>query len=198
MKKDHNDFRILKSIETGTSVSQRKLASQMELNVASVSFILKDLINKGFVTKVGEFPMSAKYGITHDGLREKKRLAYNFYRENIAYYKEVRDDIEARIEEATNSIETDIAIYGISERADIAYMVVSKKKLSFLGFFVEDSKFTNKKILGNNVQNFNLLKRNRNCLLLLTEKFPVDELNELDTKNVDTLDLVDDNPVRLN
>ncbi len=90
MKKDHNDFRILKYIETDTSVSQRKLASRMELNVSSLNRILKGLVNKGFVTKVGELPMSTKYYITPEGSSEKKNLAYKFYCQCIPYYEEIR------------------------------------------------------------------------------------------------------------
>ncbi|MHC4455212.1 MAG: winged helix-turn-helix transcriptional regulator, partial [Planctomycetota bacterium] len=41
MKKDHNDFQILKTIEADSSVSQRQLSSQMQLNVASVNFAIK-------------------------------------------------------------------------------------------------------------------------------------------------------------
>ena len=51
MKKDHNDFQILKTVEADSSVSQRKLSSQMELNVASVivdaeEATLKDMENE--------------------------------------------------------------------------------------------------------------------------------------------------------
>ncbi len=198
MKKDHNNFCILKCIETDNSVSQRKLASRMELNISSLGFILDGLINKGFVKRVGEFPMSTKYYITPEGLSEKNNLAYKFYCQSIPYFEEVRNDIEAKIVEATNGIETNIAIYGTNELSEITYMVVSKMGLTFLGFFGEDSKITNEKLFGYDIQRLNLLQRNPNCLLLLTEGFPADELNELDTKNVDTLNLVENNSVRLN
>ena len=71
MKKEHNDFQILKTVEADSSVSQRKLSSQMDLNVASVNFALKRLIQKGFVMKEGENPRRISYHITPEGLREK-------------------------------------------------------------------------------------------------------------------------------
>ncbi len=191
MKKDHNDFYILKTIERDSSVSQRKLSSQMELNVASVNFALKNLVKKGFVTMVGENPRRTKYYVTPKGLREKTHLAYKFFGRNIHFYKEIRHDIEARITKATKGVETDIAIYGSNELSEIAYMVVSKMNCTFQGFFLERSKITDEKILGFNVQDIKLLKSSQQCLLLLTEEFPADKVSDMDTENVGTLNLVD-------
>ena len=191
MKKELNNFQILKTIEADASVSQRKLSSQMELNVASVNFALKNLIQKGFVTKVGENQRRTKYYITSEGLREKTHLAYKFYCQNIPYYKEVRNNIEARIVEAANGIKSDIAIYGTSEFAETTYTVVSKMGLKFIGFFIEDTKITNEKIFGYDVQKLSMLKRNHKCLLLLTEQFPAGKMDDPEAKNIDTLNLVD-------
>ena len=70
-------------------------------------------------------------------------------------------------------------------------MVVSKMSWNFLGFFLEDSKNTNEKILDYNVQSLYLLKDDHKCLLLLTDKCPADALNDMDKKNIETLSLVD-------
>ncbi|MCP4273718.1 MAG: winged helix-turn-helix transcriptional regulator [Gammaproteobacteria bacterium] len=191
MKNDYNSFQILKTIEEDASVSQRMLSSKMAINVASVNFALKGLISKGFVKKVGENCRRTKYYVTDEGLREKTHIAYRYYCQNIPYYKEVRNNIEARIAEAANGINTNIAIYGISELSETTYMVVSKMGLKFLGFFIENTRITNEKIFGYSVQELNRLQGDHKCLLLLTEEFPVDKMNGLDTKNVDTLNLVE-------
>ena len=171
MKKEQTDFHILKTIENNASVSQRKLSSQMELNVASVNFALKRLIQKGFVRMVGANPRRIKYYITPEGLREKTQLAYKFFNRNIHFYKEIRNDIETRIVKATNDTETSIAIYGASELSEITYMVVSKMSWNFLGFFLEDSRIADEKIFGYEIQKLKLLDNNHPCLLLLTDEF---------------------------
>jgi len=191
MKKDHNDFQILKTVEADSSVSQRKLSSQMELNVASVNFTLKRLIQKGFIKKEGVNPRRTKYYITPEGLKEKTHLAYKFVDQNISYYKEVRNDIEARIIKATNGKEISLAIYGACEHSEITYMVVSKMSWNFLGFYLEESKITKETIRDYNVQSLDLLKGDHKCLLLLTDECPTDVLNDLDKKNVGTLSLMD-------
>jgi DNA-binding Lrp family transcriptional regulator len=191
MKKEHNDFQILKTVEADSSISQRKLSSKMELNVASVNFAMNRLIQKGFITKEGVNPRRIKYYITPEGLREKTHLAYKFVGQNMHYYTEVRNDIEARIVKATDGTEISLAIYGASELSEITYMVVSKMNWNFLGFFLEKSRITNEKILDYNVQSLDLLKDNHKCLLLLTDKCPADVLDDMDKKNVETLSLVD-------
>ena len=189
MKKEHNDFQILKTVEADSSVSQRKLSSQMELNVASVNFALKRLIQKGFVTKEGENPRRVKYHITPEGLREKTQLAYKFFDRNIPYCHEVRNDIEARIVKATDGKKISLAIYGSSELSEITYMVVTKMGWNFLGFYLEDSKITKEKILDYNFQSLDLLKGGNKFLLLLADKCPPDVLNDMGKKNIETLSL---------
>ena len=191
MKKDHNDFQILKTVEADSSVSQRKLSSQMELNVASVNFALKRLIQNGFITKEGVNPRRTSYHITPEGVRQKTQLAYQFVGRNIQYYQEVKSDIESRIVKATDGKETSLAIYGACEHSEIAYMVVSEMSWNFLGFYLEDSKITKEKTQDYKVQSLDLLKGDQKCLLLLTDECPTDVLNDLDKKGVKTLSLME-------
>ena len=192
MKKELNNFQILKTIEVDSSVSQRKLSSQMELNVSSVNYALQNLVKKGFVTMTGENARRTEYYITPEGLREKTQLAYKFFGRNIPYYKEVRNDIESKISQAINGKSSNIAIYGANELSEIAYMVASKMNCNFLGFFLDDPKTSDNKILGFNVQELNSLINNQNCLLILTKAFPVDTINYLEANNViETLNLMD-------
>ena len=88
-KNELTDYNILKTIESDSTVSQRRLSSQMELNVASVNFALKRLIKKGFIRMIGINPRRIQYFITPEGLREKTQLAYSFFGRNLHFYKEV-------------------------------------------------------------------------------------------------------------
>ncbi len=188
-RKELTDYNILKTIESDSTVSQRGLSSQIEINVASVNFALKRLIKKGFIRMVGVNPRRIQYFITPEGLREKTQLAYSFFGRNFHFYKEIRSDIESRIAKATNGKETEIAIYGVGELSEIAYMVVSLMKWRFLGFFLDGSKITNDEIFGHKVQKLENLKVMQPCLLLLTNEFPVDMKCDNNMKSVDTLNL---------
>jgi hypothetical protein len=155
-----------------------------------VNFALKRLVKKGFVRMVGVNPRHIQYFITPEGLREKIQLAYSFFGRNLHFYKEIRSDIESRIVKATNGKEAEIAIYGVSELSEIAYMAVSAMNINFIGFFLDGSKITNEEIFGHQVQKLESLKKMQPCLLLLTEEFSVDKICDKGLNNVDTLNLL--------
>lgn len=189
-KEELTDYNILKTIESDSTVSQRRLSSQMEINVASVNFALKRLVKKGFIRMVGVNPRRIQYFITPEGLREKTQLAYSFFGRNFHFYKEIRSDIEFRIAKVTNGKEAEIAIYGVGELSEITYMVVSAMNINFIGFFLDGSKIINEKIFGHQVQKLESLKEMQPCLLLLTDKFSVDKICDKGLNNVDTLNLL--------
>ncbi len=190
-KKEITDYHILKTVEKDPSISQRRLSSQMELNVASVNFALQRLIKRGFIKMVGVNPRRIKYHITPKGLSEKTQLAYRFFGLNFHFYKEVRNDIEARIVRATNGSKTRIAIYGVDELSEITYMVVTAMRWKFAGFFIaEGLKITNKDLFGHKVQGLGTLKNTGPCLLLLTDELSKDILSDSDLKNIDILNLL--------
>jgi hypothetical protein len=70
-------------------------------------------------------------------------------------------------------------------------MVVTKMSYDFLGFYIEDSKISEAKILNHNFQSLDLLKGDNKCLLLLTDKCPSDVLKDMSKNNIETLSLVD-------
>jgi len=188
-KNELTDYNILKTIENDSTISQRGLSSKMEINVASVNFALKRLIKKGFVRMVGVNPRRIQYFITPEGLREKIQLAYSFFGRNLHFYKEIRSDIESKIAKATNGKEA-IAIYGVGDLSEIAYMAVSAMNINFIGFFLDGSRITNEEIFGHQVQKLESLKETQPCLLLLTEEFSVDKICDKGLNNVDTLNLL--------
>ena len=189
-RKELTDYNILKTIESDSTVSQRGLSSQIEINVASVNFALKRLIKKGFIRMVGINPRRIRYHITSEGIRKKTQLAYRFFGRNFHFYKEIRKDIESRIAKVANGPETGIAIYGAGELSEITYMVVSLMKWRFIGFFSDGSEITNEEIFGHQVQKLENLKEMQPCLLLLTNEFSVDMKCDNNIKNVDTLSLL--------
>jgi hypothetical protein len=103
----------------------------------------------------------------------------------------VRNDIETRIVKAMDGKKINIAIYGASELSETAYMVVTKLNCNFLGFYLESSKISKEKILNQDFQSLDSLNCDDKCLLLLTDKYSADVLNDMGRKNIETLSLVD-------
>ncbi|OHC00035.1 MAG: hypothetical protein A3G70_03890 [Planctomycetes bacterium RIFCSPLOWO2_12_FULL_39_13] len=190
-KEEHTDYHILKTIENDASISQRRLSSQIGINVASVNFALKRLIKKGFVRMVGVNPRRLKYFITPQGLKEKTNMAYRFFGRNFHFYKEVRNDIETRIREVNGDTNNKVAIYGVRELAEVTFMVAMVMKLEFVGFFIEDSKMTGKELFGHNIQKLEVLNNFRPCLLLLTDDLSEHVISSCGLGNINVLNLID-------
>jgi len=184
------DYYILKTLENDDSVSQRKLSSQMEINVASVNFAFKRLIKKGLVKMVGINPKNIRYHITSKGLREKTEMAYRFFGRNFHFYKEVRSDIEIQIKKSNGNSKNKVAIYGAKELAEIAYMAVISTRLKFVGFFSDDSRTANKELFGYKVQKLDGIDKVAPFLFLITEKLPMQMPPREKMKNIDTLNLL--------
>lgn len=189
--KELTDYYILKTLENDDSVSQRKLSSQMEINVASVNFAFKRLIKKGLVKMVGINPKKIRYHITSKGIKEKTRMAYNFFGRNFHFYKEVRSDIEMQIKKSNGNSKDKVAIYGVRELAEIAYMAVISTRLEFVGFFIDDLKKTNKAIFGHKVREIESINQLQPCLLLITERLPKNMISCNEMKSINYLNLRD-------
>lgn len=188
--KELTDYYILKTLENDDSLSQRKLSSQMEINVASVNFAFKRLIKKGLVKMVGINPKKIRYHITSKGIKEKTRMAYNFFGRNLHFYKEVRSDIEKQIKKSNGNSKNKVAIYGVRELAEIAYMAVMSTRLEFVGFFSDDLRIANKELFGHKVQKLEYIDKVAPFLLLITEKFPTHIPPRKKMKSIDTLNLL--------
>ncbi len=189
-REELTDYHILKTLENDDSVSQRKFSSQMEINVASVNFAFKRLIKKGLVKMVGINPKNIRYHITPKGLKEKTKMAYEFFGKNFHFYREVRNDIETQIRKVSGNSNGKVAIYGINELAEIAYMAVMIMRMEFAGFFVDDSSITNKDLFGHKVQKIEFINKVHPCLLLITEKTSKSLIPGREIQNINTLNLL--------
>ena len=84
-------------IESDPKLTQRQLAKKAGISLGSVNFVLKGLIDKGFV-KAGNFRASSNkaaylYLLTPAGLYEKSRLTEAFVRRKLMEYERLTAEI---------------------------------------------------------------------------------------------------------
>ena len=84
-------------IESDSNLTQRQLAKKAGISLGSVNFVLKGLIDKGFV-KAGNFRASSNkaaylYLLTPAGLYEKSRLTEEFVRRKLDEYEKLKTEI---------------------------------------------------------------------------------------------------------
>lgn len=96
---DDTLFWTLKLLHENPCITQRSLAKEVGINVSSINFCLKALVEKGWV-KVGNFSrnpekLSYAYLLTPTGAVEKAALTKRFLQSKIAEYEELSEEIEA-------------------------------------------------------------------------------------------------------
>lgn len=80
-------------------MTQRTLAKEVGINVSSINFCLKALLEKGWI-KMGNFSKNPNklgyaYLLTPIGMAEKAALTKSFLQRKMAEYEKLREEIES-------------------------------------------------------------------------------------------------------
>lgn len=96
MTTEYNDLQILRAIKE--DISQPSIAKDIGFSVGKVNFILKALVEKGFI-KYERFhnsdnKMKYRYLLTEDGIKEKMILTQKFIARKKSEYEELKRELE--------------------------------------------------------------------------------------------------------
>ena len=97
-RQSDNEYDILSVIEKKPDSSQREIAKEIGVSLGKTNFIIKSLIDKGFI-KLSNFRRSDNkiaylYFLTPNGISEKSRLARSFLTRKISQYEDLENEIE--------------------------------------------------------------------------------------------------------
>lgn len=96
------EYRALKLLQQQPEVTQRQLAEQLGVSLGKTHYLVKSLIDVGYI-KLGNFQRSdSKWGyaylLTPYGIREKAAITVRFLIRKQGEYKELHDEI-ARLQQ---------------------------------------------------------------------------------------------------
>src|SRR3989304_1135352 len=177
-------YNILQSLENGEQISQRQLSSQLGINVASINFALKKLTKRGFVKMLGVNPRRMQYILTPKGIAEKTQLAYKFFDRNFHFYKAVRKDVENKINNVSFNDRNRIALYGVTDLMELAYLVIQDKELELVAIVDDEMKI---RIFGYHVIGIEEINTHAPDFLLLTKELDADKMKQIP----DLIEIVD-------
>ncbi|MDF9392798.1 MULTISPECIES: MarR family EPS-associated transcriptional regulator [Methylococcus] len=100
-------LRILKSLEDAPGISQRALAERLGISLGKTNYLLKALLEKGFI-KADNFRRSNNklgylYLLTPQGIEQKLRLTRAYLARKEAEYEALRAEIAALHSELSTS-----------------------------------------------------------------------------------------------
>ena len=98
MHKSDTEYLVLKKLENHPHLTQRELSKELGLSLGKTNYVIKALIDKGWL-KLNNFKRSDNklgyiYLLTPTGATEKTVLAQNFLRRKSDEYNRLKEEIE--------------------------------------------------------------------------------------------------------
>ena len=98
MHKSDTEYLILKKLEDNPRSTQRELSEELGLSLGKTNYVIKALVNKGWL-KLNNFKRSDNklgyiYLLTPKGITEKTALAQSFLMRKSEEYNKLKEEIE--------------------------------------------------------------------------------------------------------
>ena len=98
MSNNQSKYLLLKSVEQGKNLTQRKLSKELGISLGKVNYCLQSLIKKGFI-KINNFKNSNNktqysYLLTPKGVEEKTKLTIEFLKAKTKEYEMLKKEVE--------------------------------------------------------------------------------------------------------
>ena len=98
MHKSDTEYIILKILKDNPKMTQRQMAKELGLSLGKTKYVIRALIDKGWV-KLSNFRRSDNklgyiYLLTPEGMSEKTILAQNFLKRKSEEYNRLKEEIE--------------------------------------------------------------------------------------------------------
>ena len=97
MENDSDKFNVLRKVNSNPNISQRELASQLNLSLGKINYCLKSLKSKGLVKiknfKKSENKLRYAYILTPKGISEKTKITISFMKRKMREYDELKKEL---------------------------------------------------------------------------------------------------------
>lgn len=120
---EQHELRVLELVEERDKITQRGVATELEIAVGMANALIKRLVHKGYI-KFKDAP-SRRYGyyITPEGFMEKGRLVSKYIANSFKFFGEARRDYDAIACQISAGQVTGVCCVGTGEVMEIAQMV---------------------------------------------------------------------------
>jgi len=115
---------ILSSIPLEGAMSQREISKKSGLSLGMINFLIKNLVQKGYVKLSRLNKKNIKYLITKKGLSEQYRLTFLYIQDTFNKLSSYKKWIGELIEEKIKNNSLQFIIIGTNELADIVEIIL--------------------------------------------------------------------------
>ncbi len=152
------DLKTLEEVEKNPNLSQRALASSLDVALGVANACIHTLVRKGMIKIRGDNNRSITYHLTKKGLLHKSMLAMEWTKNTISFYREARQQVVSKLTSLSNKGIKTIVLYGANELSEIAAIVASEANIEILGIINNDDSYIKKSLLGIPIGGMELIK----------------------------------------
>jgi EPS-associated MarR family transcriptional regulator len=133
MEHSQKTFEVLDTLDRQPISNQRQLAQHTGVSLGQVNYILKSLLDKGFV-KVGNFRKSPHkigyaYLLTPKGIQAKSRLAVRFITSKLEEYDSLRNRLAEKLASIESGNAREIAFVGPQIVQNFIESIINEQEL---------------------------------------------------------------------
>ena len=134
-KEDRLTLEVLSAVDSGSRLSQRRLANQMGVALGLANSYVKRCVRKGFI-KISEAPANRYiYYLTPKGFSEKSRLTARFLSSSLDFYRHAANSCSDLYRQLADAGDSRVILCGNSELAEIALLQAMDVRVEVLGLF---------------------------------------------------------------
>ncbi len=133
MTGSNRDFQVLDTLDSREITSQRQLSEKTGISLGQINYVLKRLIEKGWI-KIGNFKKNPSkigyaYLLTPRGIEAKSRLAIRFVMGRLKEYQELRYRLSGKMAEIQNQGHVRFVFIGPDLVKDLIHSIINDKNL---------------------------------------------------------------------
>ncbi|PCI40935.1 MAG: MarR family transcriptional regulator [Rhodospirillaceae bacterium] len=129
---DRATLSLLAVLENDEQLTQRGLASRIGVALGLTNSLLKRAAKKGLI-KITQAPAKRfVYYITPKGFSEKSRLIGEYLSSSLDFFRQVREEYTVVFEDVKQHEHTRVALFGMSEIAEIAIISAQETEIDVL------------------------------------------------------------------
>ena len=130
---------LLNAVQENSALTQRSVAGQLGIALGLTNAYLKRCIKKGLI-KVQQIPPNRyAYYLTPQGFAEKSRLTAEYLSSSFNFFRRARADCEAALEACARRGRRRVALWGVSELAEIVSLCASEYDVNLIGIVDQKS-----------------------------------------------------------
>jgi DNA-binding MarR family transcriptional regulator len=153
----YREMQLLTEVDENPEVSQRQLSQTVGIALGLTNVLLRNLIQKGYIRVSKATWKRRLYTLTPEGFSHRLHLTVAYVRRFLDHYQSVRHTLRDQLEPLALNAESQVAIFGTGEFAELVYLGLRELGIEEVEIFDNNDR-AGTKFLGMPVRYLNTLR----------------------------------------